>query len=103
MFHSQVTESQGKCTMQRFGRLGRRAGRMVAGLLMLMPIAGCSYDRTFMQLNSDNRVPFFGFQWSVDAGRARTLNRREPAEAIVRLDDNRSVAPQTERMPVRSR
>lgn len=38
------------------------------GLLFATVLSGCSYDRSFMQLDSNSGVPFFGFQWAVDSG-----------------------------------
>jgi hypothetical protein len=31
-------------------------------------LSGCSYDRSFMQMDSNSGLPFFGFQWAVDSG-----------------------------------
>lgn len=38
------------------------------GLLLATVISGCSYDRSFMQMDSNSGLPFFGFQWAVDSG-----------------------------------
>lgn len=33
-----------------------------------MSLTGCSYDRAFMNMDSNSGSPFFGFQWAVDSG-----------------------------------
>lgn len=40
----------------------------VALLVGTTVLSGCSYDRSFMQMDSNSGVPFFGFQWAVDSG-----------------------------------
>lgn len=37
-------------------------------LLCATLLSGCSYDRSFMQMDSNSGLPFFGFQWAVDSG-----------------------------------
>lgn len=39
----------------------------IAGL-MLLSLAGCKYDRSFMNMDSNSGSPFFGLQWAVDTG-----------------------------------
>lgn len=42
--------------------------------LFFVIASGCQRERSFMQLDSDSGVPFFGLQWSVDSGvRPRSL------------------------------
>ena len=36
--------------------------------LVCLPLCGCAYDRSFMQMDSNSGVPFFGLQWAVDSG-----------------------------------
>ncbi|MFO1003212.1 MAG: hypothetical protein U0936_23000 [Planctomycetaceae bacterium] len=33
-----------------------------------LSLAGCAYDQSFMQMDSNSGVPFFGMQWAVDSG-----------------------------------
>lgn len=33
-----------------------------------LSLAGCAYDHSFMQMDSNSGVPFFGMQWAVDSG-----------------------------------
>ncbi|MFN9719306.1 MAG: hypothetical protein ACK58L_11455 [Planctomycetota bacterium] len=40
----------------------------IALLFSTTVFCGCSYDRSFMQMDSNSGVPFFGFQWAVDSG-----------------------------------
>ena len=36
--------------------------------LISLTLSGCAYDRSFMQMDSNSGVPFFGLQWAVDSG-----------------------------------
>jgi hypothetical protein len=36
--------------------------------LACLTLTGCAYDRSFMQMDSNSGVPFFGLQWAVDSG-----------------------------------
>lgn len=36
--------------------------------LMLLSLAGCKYDRSFMNIDSNSGSPFFGLQLAVDSG-----------------------------------
>lgn len=45
-------------------------------------LSGCSYDRSFMQMDSNSGLPFFGFQWAVDSG-------SRPSKSASTHDDDR--------------
>ncbi len=36
--------------------------------LMLLSLTGCKFERSFMNMDSNSRSPFFGLQWAVDSG-----------------------------------
>lgn len=48
--------------------MSRILARVVVLSLASLSLAGCAYDRSFMQMDSNSGVPFFGMQWAVDSG-----------------------------------
>ncbi len=62
------------------------------GFLLATVISGCSYDRSFMQLDSNSGVPFFGFQWAVDSGSrpSKSASRNGDHETAPSLIDLRA-------------
>lgn len=61
--------------------------RFVACFLMVTLLAGCKYDRSFLNMNSDSGSPFLGVQLSVDA----TDSQAVPANESVQLVSGRPV------------
>ena len=67
--------------------------RFVVCFLLVTLLAGCKYDRSFLNKNSDRGSPFLGLQWSVDAGasqadaasEATQLVSRQPAESVLEM------------------
>ena len=53
--------------------------RLFSSLLLFILLTGCQYDRSFLNMNSDNGVPFLGLQMSVDASDAQQKNKAEDA------------------------
>jgi hypothetical protein len=47
-------------------------GLFIVGFVSLT-LSGCAYDRSFMQMDSNSGVPFFGLQWAVDSGSRPSL------------------------------
>jgi hypothetical protein len=41
--------------------------RSLTGLLIVVALSGCQYDRSFLQMSSDSGSPFLGLQLRVDA------------------------------------
>ncbi|MEO2031229.1 MAG: hypothetical protein ABGZ35_03995, partial [Planctomycetaceae bacterium] len=62
--------------------------RFVVCFLLVTLLAGCKYDRSFLNMNSDSGSPFLGLQWSVDAdaaSEATQLVSRQPAESVLEM------------------
>jgi len=41
---------------------------LIFAATVLLTAAGCKYDGSFMQMDSNSGSPFFGLQWAVDSG-----------------------------------
>lgn len=57
--------------------------RLPVCLFLLTLLCGCQYDRSFMNINSDSGVPFFGLQMSVDASGAQKASTVEAPIQLV--------------------
>ncbi|MFM7166480.1 MAG: hypothetical protein ACKPJJ_00195 [Planctomycetaceae bacterium] len=53
--------------------------------LLLLTTAGCRYDGSFMQMDSNAPFPFFGLQLSVDSGSRPTAPRQQHREQSIPL------------------
>jgi hypothetical protein len=51
--------------------------RLLSSLVLFILLTGCQYDRSFLNMNSDNGVPFLGLQMSVDASESSQKNKAE--------------------------
>lgn len=49
-------------------RMTLRQSELALFAILPLCLAGCAYDRSFMQMDSNSGAPFFGLQWSVDSG-----------------------------------
>lgn len=89
----------------RIAVLAREISRPVV-LCAVLLTAGCKYDGSFMQMNSDTPAPFLGLQWSVGSRAERTLrfgseeNGGQQYGEIVRL---RESSPEQRGVPQQSR
>lgn len=88
--------------------MSRYSTAMLVVCVMSFSLSGCAYDRSFMQMDSNSGVPFFGLQWAVDSGsrpsshhESSLLNLTEPdsifnvpsiREDRRRIDKNSEVA-----------
>jgi hypothetical protein len=45
-------------------------------------LAGCQYDRSFMQMDSKSGAPFLGLQWSVDSGSRPNNSQQHESESV---------------------
>ncbi len=52
-----------------------------------MSLTGCKYDRSFMNMDSNSGIPFFGLQLAVDSG------SRPPSPSEESKNSHRSVSP----------
>ena len=59
-------------------------------LLSSMLLSGCSYDRSFMQMDSNSGVPFFGLQWADDSGSRPSKSDHSENETAPSLIDLRA-------------
>ena len=64
--------------------MSRNFLRNFLSLAVISLIVGCKYDGSFMQLDSNSGVPFFGLQLAVDSG------SRPPRSADAKETDNSS-------------
>ena len=53
--------------------------------LLLLTTAGCRYDGSFMQMDSNAPFPFFGLQLSVDSGSRPAAPRQQHREQSIPL------------------
>ncbi|MFM7837845.1 MAG: hypothetical protein ACKPJD_39135, partial [Planctomycetaceae bacterium] len=53
--------------------------------LFLLTTAGCRYDGSFMQMDSNAPFPFFGLQLSVDSGSRPAAPRQQHREQSIPL------------------
>lgn len=51
-----------------FSPMSRYSSRLFVACVYSLSLSGCAYDRSFMQMDSNSGVPFFGLQWAVDSG-----------------------------------
>ena len=56
--------------------------RFVACFLLVTLLAGCKYDRSFLNMNSDSGSPFLGLQWSVDARESQIDSANEATQLV---------------------
>lgn len=62
------SEPHTESTSKRFSMMSKNPCFVVFGLTVLLTTAGCKYDRSFMQMDSNSGSPFLGLQWAVDSG-----------------------------------
>jgi len=48
--------------------MSKKYSALFAAYCCSLSLPGCAYDRSFMQMDSNSGVPFFGLQWAVDSG-----------------------------------
>jgi hypothetical protein len=65
--------------------MSRNFFHIVLPLGLLSILAGCKYDGSFMQMDSNSGVPFFGLQLAVDSG----SRPPEPGQAIESDENSR--------------
>ena len=61
----------------------RISSRILLSIVLIPTLAGCRYDRSFMQMDSNSGIPFLGLQLAVDSG----SRPRDPAE-LKKSDEN---------------
>ena len=56
--------------------------RFATCCVLVFVLTGCQYDRSFLNMNSNNGSPFLGLQLSVDAGETQTGSAEEPIQLV---------------------
>ncbi len=80
----------------------------IAQILLIPLLSGCQYDRSFMHMDSNSGVPFFGLQLAVDSGSRPPRQESETTapENLLRVEHHRveplsNPRPDTDMIPPR--